>query len=131
MNTYWQKSTLMVGLGWLLSTCAWAQRTLTPDEAVEAALKNSHALKASSLVIKQNEQLIRSTRAIPNPELTFDSPTGVFYTLGVQQSFRLPTVYHQQAQLQQAYVGSVSYTHLDVYKRQGIGRPTRKHDLPL
>lgn len=105
MNTYWQKSALTVGLGWLLSTWAWSQRTLTPDEAVEAALKNSHALKASSLVIKQNEQLIHSTRTIPNPELTFDSPTGVFYTLGVQQSFRLPTVYHQQAQLQQAYVG--------------------------
>ncbi len=105
MNTYWQKSALTVGLGWVLSTCAWSQRTLTADEAVEAALKNSHALKASSLVIKQNEQLIRCTRAVPNPELTFDSPTGVFYTLGVQQSFRLPTVYNQQAQLQQAYVG--------------------------
>lgn len=105
MNTYWQKSALTVGLGWVLSTCAWSQRTLTADEAVEAALKNSHALKASSLAIKQNEQLIRSTRAVPNPELTFDSPTGVFYTLGVQQSFRLPTVYNQQAQLQQAYVG--------------------------
>jgi len=91
----------MVGLGWAFGTLALAQNVLTADEAVVVALKNSPAVKASGLVVRQNEQLVRSARTIPNPDITLDSPSGTFYTLGVQQSFRFPTVYTQQAKLQQ------------------------------
>ncbi|MCU0340709.1 MAG: TolC family protein, partial [Spirosomaceae bacterium] len=81
------------------------QQFLTESEAVEIALKNSPALKAAGLSVRQNEQLMRSARNIPNPDLTFDSPTGQFYTLGVQQSFRFPTVYQYQSQLQNQQIG--------------------------
>ena len=101
MNTYRQRTVLMVGLGWAFGTLALAQNVLTADEAVVVALKNSPAVKASGLVVRQNEQLVRSARTIPNPDITLDSPSGTFYTLGVQQSFRFPTVYTQQAKLQQ------------------------------
>jgi outer membrane protein, heavy metal efflux system len=80
------------------------QPLLTDTEAVEKALKNNPALKAASLNVRQNEQLIRSARNIPNPDLTFDSPSGTFYTLGVQQSFRFPTVYQHQSRLQNQQV---------------------------
>lgn len=96
---------ILWGLAWVLfSVPAFAQTLLTADEAVAAALKNSPAIKASGLVVRQNEQLVRSARNIPNPDLTFDSPSGAFYTLGVQQSFRFPTVYAQQAKLQQQQI---------------------------
>jgi outer membrane protein TolC len=94
----------MVGLGWAFGTLALAQNVLTADEAVAVALKNSPAVKASGLVVRQNEQLVRSARTIPNPDVTLDSPSGTFYTLGVQQSFRFPTVYTQQAKLQQQQI---------------------------
>ncbi len=107
MKTYQQRTVLMVGMGWAFGTLAFAQNVLTADEAVDKALKNSPALKAAALTIKQSEDLVRSTRNIPNPDLTFDSPTGQFYTLGVQQSFRFPTVYKYQSQLQNQQIGLV------------------------
>lgn len=104
MKIYRQRTVLMVGLGWAFGTCALAQNVLTADEAVAVALKNSPAVKASGLVVRQNEQLVRSARTIPNPDVTLDSPSGTFYTLGVQQNFRFPTVYTQQAKLQQQQI---------------------------
>lgn len=93
----------MVGFGWAFGTLAFAQNVLTADEVVAVALKNSSAVKAASLVIRQNEQLVRSARNIPNPDVTLDSPSGIFYTLGVQQNFRFPTVYSRQVKLQQQH----------------------------
>lgn len=104
MKTYRQRTVLLVGLGWAFGTLALAQNVLTADEAVAVALKNSPAVKASGLVVRQNEQLVRSTRTIPNPDVTLDSPSGTFYTLGVQQNFRFPTVYTQQFKLQQQQI---------------------------
>jgi outer membrane protein TolC len=104
MKIYRQRTVLMVGVSWAFGTLAFAQTVLTADEAVAVALKNSPAVKASGLVVRQNEQLVRSARTISNPEITLDSPSGTFYTLGVQQSFRFPTVYTQQAKLQQQQI---------------------------
>lgn len=98
------KKILFLGLT-LGCLSAHSQQFLTESEAVEIALKNSPALKAAGLSVRQNEQLMRSARNIPNPDLTFDSPTGQFYTLGVQQSFRFPTVYQYQSQLQSQQIG--------------------------
>ncbi len=96
---------ILWGLAWaLFSIPTFAQTILTVHEAVDAALKNSSAVKASGLVVRQNEQLVPSARNIPNPDITVDSPTGNFYTLGVQQNFRFPTVYTQQAKLQQQQI---------------------------
>ncbi len=99
-----QKKILWV-LAWVLFCIpAFAQITVTPNDAVETALKNSPAVKASGLAVRQNEQLIGSARNIPNPDITLDSPSGNFYTLGVQQNFRFPTVYIQQTKLQKQQV---------------------------
>lgn len=96
---------ILWGLAWaLISIPTFAQTVLTADEAVAAALKNSPAIKASGLVVRQNELLVRSARNIPNLDLTIDSPSGTFYTLGVQQNFRFPTVYIQQAKLQKQQI---------------------------
>ena len=96
---------ILWGLAWVLfSVPTFAQTILTVEEAVAAALNNSPAIKASGLVVRQSEQLVRSARNIPNPDLTIDSPSGAFYTLGVQQNFRFPTVYTQQAKLQQQQI---------------------------
>lgn len=105
MKTYRQRTVLLVGFGWAFGTLALAQNVLTADEAVAVALKNSPALKAAALTVRQSEDLVRSARNIPNPDLTFDSPSGTFYTLGVQQSFRFPTVYKHQTQLQRQQIG--------------------------
>lgn len=98
----------MKKIGFIYWACiaipAFSQHVLTVNEAIETALKNSPAVKGSDLVVRQNEQLVRSARNIPNPDLTFDSPSGTFYTLGVQQNFRFPTVYTKQAKLQQQQV---------------------------
>lgn len=98
------KKILFLGLT-LGCLSAHGQQFLTESEAVEIALKNSPALKAAGLSVRQNEQLVRSARNIPNPDLTFDSPSGQFYTLGIQQSFRFPTVYQYQSQLQSQQIG--------------------------
>lgn len=105
LTNYIMQRKILWSLAWaLLAMPAFAQTILTANEAVSAALKNSPAVKASGLIVRQNEQLVRSARNIPNPDLTFDSPSGAFYTLGVQQNFRFPTVYTQQAKLQQQQV---------------------------
>lgn len=80
------------------------QVRLSVEEAVNLALHKNPAIKASALAVRRNQQLLGAARNIPNPDLTFDSPTGVFYTLGVQQSFRFPTVYGRQYQQQQQQI---------------------------
>lgn len=93
-----------MGFLWI-GASAHAQQLLTETEAVDKALKNSPSLKAATLTVRQSEELVRSARNIPNPDLTFDSPSGTFYTLGVQQSFRFPSVYKYQSQLQHQQIG--------------------------
>ncbi len=84
---------------------AFTQSLLTEDEAVAKAIKNSKNANAAILNIKQQKQLQKSAVNIPNPELTWQSPTGAFYVGGVTQSFEFPTVYGKQYQLQKQKVG--------------------------
>jgi outer membrane protein, heavy metal efflux system len=85
----------------LLSTSVLpAQRLLTESEAVELALKNSPAIQAAALQTEQSAQLQKSAFNLPNPEVLAESPTGDFYTIGVQQTMEFPTVYFQQSRLQ-------------------------------
>ncbi len=104
MKHYWQKSILAFGLIMQFSPLIIGQVRLSVEEAVNLALHKNPAIKASALAVRRNQQLLGAARNIPNPDLTFDSPTGVFYTLGVQQSFRFPTVYGRQYQQQQQQI---------------------------
>ncbi len=92
----------------ILSVCiksAIAQDLITDNEAVTKALKNSRNINAALLNVQQQKQLQKSALNIPNPELTWQSPTGIFYVGGITQSFEFPTVYGKQYQLQKQQVG--------------------------
>lgn len=82
-----------------------AQTLLTENDAVVKALKNSKNASAALLSIQQQRQLLKSAINLPNPELTWQSPSGLFYTGGVSQSLEFPTVYAKQYQLQKQQAG--------------------------
>ncbi len=88
----------------LNSLTVFAQKSLTEQEAIEAALKNSAALRASGLVIRQNNELLKSAKNIKNPDVIMESPTGLFYTIGVTQTMDYPTVYKKQSLLQKQQI---------------------------
>ena len=81
-----------------------AQQPLSEAGAVELVLANSPAIRAADLSIQQSQQLLKGIYTIPNLEVFTDSPTGGFYTIGVNQSFQLPVVYQKQYNLQRQQV---------------------------
>ena len=81
-----------------------AQKPLSEQEATEAALKNSAALKVSGLLIRQNNELLKSAKNFKNPDVILESPTGEFYTIGVTQTLDYPTVYKKQSLLQKQQI---------------------------
>jgi outer membrane protein TolC len=99
------KSIFLSSFLFLFAVQAFSQSLLTADEAVAKAIKNSKNANAATLNIAQQKQLQKSAINIPNPELTWQSPTGMFYVGGVTQSFEFPTVYGKQYQLQKQKVG--------------------------
>lgn len=88
---------------WLLLvasvTTANAQIILTEQEAINAALKKSPLLNAATLQVKQQKQMQGTSFNLANPDITLESPTGEFMTVGVLQSFEFPSVYVKQGQL--------------------------------
>ncbi len=90
--------TVIIGLPTL------AQQMLTEREAVDKALANSKNIQAASLQIKQQQQLLKSTFNLPNPEFFLESPTGNFYTGSITQSFEFPSVYSNQHRLQKQQI---------------------------
>lgn len=76
-----------------------AQRSISEEEALSLALKNSSSISASLLSITQSKQLQKTAYNFSNPEIMMESPTGEFQTLGVMQSISFPTVYVKQFQL--------------------------------
>lgn len=85
------------------------QKQLTEDEAITLAVKNSALIKVSTLDVQQNKQLQKTAFNLNNPEIMMESPSGLFQTVGVLQSFKFPTVYAKQSQLlkQQTYLSQV------------------------
>lgn len=83
----------------LTSISAIAQTTLTEQEAINLALKKSSLLNAASLQVQQQKQLQGTSFNLANPDITLESPTGEFMTVGVLQSFEFPSVYIKQGQL--------------------------------
>ena len=78
---------------------------LTENEAVAKALANNKNIQASSLQVKQQQQLLKSAINLPNPDFFLESPTGKFYTGSITQSFEFPTVYSNQYRLQKQQIG--------------------------
>lgn len=90
---------------WLICLATSAQQRVTETEAVAKALANSKNIRAVSLQVKQQQQLLKSAINLPNPEVFVESPTGNFYTPSITQSFEFPSVYRNQYNLQQQKVG--------------------------
>lgn len=82
-----------------------AQTPLSETQLVEQVLANSPAIRAADLSIRQSGQLLKGIYTIPNLDVFTDSPSGEFYTIGVNQSFQLPTVYKRQYNVQKGQVG--------------------------
>jgi len=82
-----------------------AQQQLTENEAVAKALRNNKNIEAAALLVKQQQQLLKATVNLPNPEFYWESPTGNFYTGSITQSLEFPTVYRNQYRLQKQQVG--------------------------
>jgi len=76
-----------------------AQRVLSEKEAVALTLQTSPVVEGAQLQVQQSRQLEGSSFNLANPEVFLESPTGEFFTIGVQQSFRFPTVYARQGRL--------------------------------
>jgi len=92
-------------LSCIMAVGVMAQKPVSEAEVVDRVLANSPAVQASNLSIRQNQQLLRGAYTIPNLDVFTDSPTGSFYTIGINQSFQLPTVYKRQYQLQNGQIG--------------------------
>ncbi|MCG3164547.1 MAG: hypothetical protein POELPBGB_00301 [Bacteroidia bacterium] len=85
--------------GLLCAQFANAQTALTEQQALELAIKRSPLLNAATLQVKQQKQLQGTSFNLANPDITLESPTGEFMTVGVLQSFEFPSVYVKQGQL--------------------------------
>ncbi len=83
---------------------SFAQKPITEQEIVALALQNSAAIRASGLAIRQSQELLKSAFNIPNVDVFTDSPTGLFYTIGVNQTIQNPSVYKRQYQLQKQQI---------------------------
>lgn len=84
---------------------AGAQRFVSKEDAVRFALQNNKNVAASVLNIRQQQQLLKSSVNLPNPDIFIEAPTGNFYTPSITQSLEFPTVYGKQRQLQKQVVG--------------------------
>lgn len=83
---------------------SFTQKPFSEQEATEAALKNSAALRVSGLVIRQNNELLKSAKNFKNPDVIVESPTGLFYTIAITQTLDYPTVYKKQSLLQKQQI---------------------------
>ena len=92
-------------LSLFITVASFSQKTISAEDAVNLAIKNSRNLSAADFSVKQQRQLLKSAVNIPNPEFFWEAPTGNFYTGSITQSFEFPTVYGKQYQLQKQKIG--------------------------
>ena len=78
-----------------------AQRVLTKDEAVNLAVNNQRNVRAANLGVTQQQQLLKGSASLENPQLQFQlSPYDEGSQVGVQQNFSFPSVYRNRKTLQ-------------------------------
>ena len=107
-----------------LTLPARAQQVLSLDSALAGALRVSPALRQAGAEQREQEALRRGAFSLINPGVIAESPTGEFYTLGVQQTFEFPTVYSRQAQLGRAQVNLAQ-------RNQQVSRNTVQREVRL
>jgi outer membrane protein, heavy metal efflux system len=91
-----------ISLFLLLAVCQSlnAQRFLTQDEAVNLAINNQRNLKAVNLTVQQQQQLLRGSASLENPEVFAEVSPYEGAVIGAQQTFSFPGVYRNRKALQ-------------------------------
>jgi outer membrane protein TolC len=79
---------------------AYAQRVLTSEDAVNLALNNQRNLKAASLSVQQQQELLRGAAEIQSPQVFGELTPYEPLIVGVQQTLSLPGVYRNRKALQ-------------------------------
>jgi cobalt-zinc-cadmium resistance protein CzcA len=95
---------LLMVLMFLPFSNVYAQKVLTEQSVIKAALNYYPALKESSLNLKREETLNRTAFSLPPTNVYLESPTANFITVGIQQNFDFPLVYFQNKKLLDGYV---------------------------
>lgn len=89
-----------VFITFLFSVSIQAQRTLTKEEAVQLAIGNQRNLQAANLSVQQQQQLVKGSSALDNPQITAEASPYEPLLVGVQQNLSLPSVYRNRKALQ-------------------------------
>jgi len=76
-----------------------AQKVLSEEEAIALGIKNSHLLQAASHTAQEQKRRQGTGFNLSNPEITIESPTADFMTVGVLQSFEFPSVYVRRSKV--------------------------------
>jgi outer membrane protein, heavy metal efflux system len=79
-----------------------AQVVLTEQDAIKAAISSHPSLKAAADYVEQKKQLEKTSFSLQGPNIYTQSPTGQFYTIGINQNIDFPTVYIKQKKVFQA-----------------------------
>lgn len=99
-----KKKYFLFGILLVISASGFSQKTLPLQTLIDSSLVNNPSIKAASATIQQQQHLVKSAFNLPSPEILLQNPTGLFYTLGAQQSFDFPTVYGSQRRIQKENV---------------------------
>ena len=78
-----------------------AQRLVNQNEAINLSLNNQRNLKPASLLVQQQNQLLKGSAALESPQLQYQvSPYDEGAQVGVQQTISFPSVYRNRKALQ-------------------------------
>ncbi len=101
-----------------------AQQIISLKQAIDSSLKRSPQVQVAALQTLQSRQLQKSSVNLDNPEVLAESPTGDFYTIGVQQSFDFPGTYIRQHQYQeeQTKLAAIGKTISEIDVKREISR---------
>jgi outer membrane protein, heavy metal efflux system len=78
-----------------------AQPVLTAEQAVELSMRNQRNLKAANLAVVQQQDLLKGSAGLENPQLQYQvSPYDEGGQVGVQQTVSFPSVYRNRKALQ-------------------------------
>jgi len=79
-----------------------AQTMYTEVQVIESALATHPSLKAASSSVASKKENEKAAFSLPGPNIYTQSPSGTFYTLGINQNVDFPTVYTNQKKVYKA-----------------------------
>jgi len=79
-----------------------AQTMYTEAQVIESAIASHPSLKAASSSVASKKENEKAAFSLPGPTIYTQSPSGTFYTLGINQNVDFPTVYSNQKKLYNA-----------------------------